>query len=129
MKTQNMIDVDKAGFKIKNTTPSFGKTVLWIHCYLEGEYNQEKKVNFMMAISADPHYCMERHNIWPQEEGGTDLFWFHVFFWRVIAQLAINQPGRSFCFTMNNLNMHKHQMFLGLITRGNNFHFYKFIKN
>ena len=126
---QDMINLDKAGFKIENTNPRFGKTVLWMHCYLEGEYNWEKKVNCMMAICANLHYNMEWHNIWPQEEGGTDLFWVYVFFQRVIAQLAINHPGRSFCFTMDNLNMHKHQMFLGLITRGNNFHFYKFIKN
>jgi hypothetical protein len=63
VRVQDMIDVDEAGFKIENTNPSFGKTVLWLHCYLEGEYNWEKKVNCMMAISADPHYDMEWHNI------------------------------------------------------------------
>ncbi len=80
MTTQDMIDVDEAGFKIENTNPSFGKTVSWLHCYLEGEYNWEKKVNCMMAISTDLHYDMEWHDIWPQEEGGTDLFWVYVFF-------------------------------------------------
>jgi hypothetical protein len=40
-----MIDVDEAGFKIESTNPSFGKTVSWLRCYLEGEYNRDKKVN------------------------------------------------------------------------------------
>jgi hypothetical protein len=59
VRTKDMIDVDEAGFKIENTNPSFCKTVPWLCCYLEGEYNQDKKVNCMMAISADPHYDME----------------------------------------------------------------------
>jgi hypothetical protein len=53
VQTQDMIDVDEAGFKIESTNPSFGKTVSWLRCYLEGEYNRDKKVNCMMAISAD----------------------------------------------------------------------------
>jgi hypothetical protein len=80
VKMQDMINLDKAGFKIENTNPRFGKTVLWMHCYLEGEYNWEKKVNCMMAICADPHYDIEWHNIWPQEEGGTELFCLYAFF-------------------------------------------------
>ena len=52
VRTQDMIDLDEAGFKIESTNPNFGKTVTWMRCYLEGEYNREKKVNCMMAISA-----------------------------------------------------------------------------
>ena len=66
---QDMIDVDEAGFKIESTNPSFGKTVSWLRCYLVGEYNRDKKVNCMMAISADANYNMAWHDIWPQEEG------------------------------------------------------------
>ena len=116
VRTQDMIDLDEAGFKIECTNPKFGKTVTWLRCYLEGEYNREKKVNCMMAISADRNYDMEWHDIWPQEEGGTDLNRVIVFIQRVIAQLAVDYPGRSFCFTMDNLNTHKHPMVLGLIT-------------
>jgi hypothetical protein len=70
----------------------------------------------MMAIPAGTHNYMEWHDIWPQEEGRTDLFWLYVFFQRVTAQLAINHPDRPFCFTMDNLTMNKHPMVLGLIT-------------
>ena len=82
MRTQDMIDLDEAGFKIECTNPKFGKTVTWSRCYLEGEYNREKKVNCMMAISADRNYDMEWHDIWPQEEGGTDLNRVIVFIQR-----------------------------------------------
>jgi hypothetical protein len=70
VRMQEMINIDEVGFKIENTNPSFGKTVLWLHCYLKDEYNWEKKVDCMMAISVDPHYNMEWHNMLPQEEGG-----------------------------------------------------------
>ncbi len=70
----------------------------------------------MMAILADRNYDMEWHDIWPQEEGGTDLYCVYVFIQRVVAQLAADHPGRLFCFTMDNLNTHHHLMVLGLIT-------------
>jgi hypothetical protein len=55
VRMQDMINVDEVGFKIENTNPRLGKTVSWLHCYLEGEYNWDKKVVCMMAISADLH--------------------------------------------------------------------------
>ena len=39
VRTQDIIDIDEVGFKIESTNPSFGKTVLWLRCYLKGEYN------------------------------------------------------------------------------------------
>jgi hypothetical protein len=116
VRTQDIIDVDEAGFKIESTNPSFGKTVSWSRCYLEGEYNRDRKVNCLMGISADRNYNMEWHDVWPQEEGGTDVYRILVFFQRVIARLALDHPGRSFCFTMDNLNSHKNPMVLNLIT-------------
>ncbi len=116
VRTQDMIDVDEAGFKIEHTNPNFGKTVSWLQCYLKGEYNHNKKINCLMAISADRNYNMEWHDVWPQEEGGTDVYRIYIFFQRVIAGLANDHPGRSFCFTMDNLNSHKNPMVLNLIT-------------
>ena len=60
----------------------------------------------MMAISANPNYGMEWHKLWPQEEGGTNLFRMYTFIERIIDQLAIDWPVHSFCFTMDNLNIH-----------------------
>ncbi len=74
MRTQNMINVDKAGFKIENTNPSFSKTVSWLHCYLEGEYN------------ANTHYDMEWHGTISGQEkrAGQICFGFMCFFRRLL---------------------------------------------
>ena len=61
--------MDQAGFKIEAMNPSFGKTVSWLRCDDKGQYNRDRKVNCMMAMSADHHYNMEWHDTWPQEEG------------------------------------------------------------
>ena len=67
------IDMDECGLKIETSNPSLGKCVSWEHCHFEGPLNQERKLNLMMAISANCNYNMEWHKLWPQEEGGTNL--------------------------------------------------------
>lgn len=124
VRTIDMIDMDEAGMKIEATNPKFGKCVSWERCHTEGAYNRDKKLNLMMAIAADPNLDMEWHDIWPQEEGGTNLFRVYVFFERIIDWLDINQPGRSFCFTMDNLNVHHDPVIINLITsRGHRYLF------
>ncbi len=66
----DMIDMDECGLKIENSNPLFGKSVSWEHCHFEGAYDQERKLNLMMAISADPNYDMEWHKLWPQDDVG-----------------------------------------------------------
>ena len=94
--TSDMIDMYECGFKIETSNLSFGKCVLWERCHFEGAYNQERKLNLMMAISADCNYDMEWHELWPQEEDGTNLFRMKTFIERIIDQLAIYWPGCSF---------------------------------
>ena len=79
VRTKDQIDMDEAGFKIESTNPKYGKTVSWLRCYLEGQFNRDKKLNLMMAISADPAYNMEWHDMWPQEEGGLIYIGFTFF--------------------------------------------------
>jgi hypothetical protein len=70
----------------------------------------------MMAISADRNYDMEWHEPWPQEEGGTNLFMMYTFIERIMDQLVIDWPaGCSFCFTMDNLNIHHNPVLLQMI--------------
>jgi hypothetical protein len=67
---------------------------------------------------------MEWHKLWPQEEGGTNLFWMYAFIERIIDQLAIHWPGCSFCFTMDNLNIHHNPVLLQKIaSRGHRYFF------
>ena len=94
-----MVDMDQAGMKTEASNPRYGKTVSWQRCHFEGSYNRDKKLNLMMAVSADPAYDMEWHDCWPQEEGGTNLHRVLDFYDRVMDWLAIDHPGRSFCFT------------------------------
>ena len=78
----------------------------------------------MMAISADQNYDMEWHELWSQEEGGTNLFRMYTFIERIIDQLAIDWPGSSFCFTMDNLNVHHSPVLLQMIAgRGHRYLF------
>ena len=48
-------------------------------------------------------------------EGTTDLYHFYTFMEDLIDWLSIHRPGESYTFTMDNLNVHKHPMVLGLI--------------
>ena len=68
-----------------------------------------------MEISADPQYNMEWHKCWPQEEGGTNLYLVYTLFDRTMDQLDVDRPGRSCCFTMDNLNIHHSQMLLQVV--------------
>lgn len=122
--TRDMIDLDESGMKIEASNPSFGKSVSFHRCHFEGAYNRERKLNLIMAISADPDYDFEWHEHWEQEEGGTNLYRMYTFIEGIINQLAIDRPGRSFCFTMDNLNVHHHPILLDLITsRGHRYLF------
>ena len=119
IRTQDMIDMDQAGFKIEGCNPSFGKTVSCLRCDDEGQYNRDAKLNMMMAISADDAYDMEWHWTWKQEEGGTTIWIVYSFFLQICDQLDIDHPGRRFCFTMDNLNIHHSPIIVTLlISRG-----------
>ena len=96
----------------------------WERCHFDGAYNRDRKLNLIMAVSADPNYDMEWHEYWPQEEGGTNLYRVYTFYERIIDRLDIDQPGRSFCFTMDNLNIHHNPLFLHLLpSRGHRYLF------
>ena len=69
----------------------------------------------MMAMLAHPQHNMERHDCWPQEEEGTNLYRVYTLFDRIMDQLGVDRPGRSFCFTMDNLNIHHSQMLLQVV--------------
>lgn len=124
IRTRDMIDMDEAGFKIEATNPSWGKSVSWSRCHTDGSYNRERKLNCMMGISADSTINMSWHDVWPQCEGGTTLYRVYVFFERIIDWLDAHHPGRVFCFTMDNLNIHSNPIILHLITsRGHRYLF------
>ncbi len=68
--TSDMIDMDACGLKIENSNSLCGKCVSWERCHFEGAYNQERKHDLMMAISADQNYDMEWHKLGHKKRGG-----------------------------------------------------------
>ncbi len=51
------------------------------------------------------------------EGEGLTIFCFYNFIEWTILSLAQNYPSRSFCFTMDNLNIHHNPLILQLITK------------
>ena len=67
-----------------------------------------------MGISGDANNSFSFHRQYTQ--GGTDLWRFYRFMEDFCLFLAEPQfQGKSFCFTMDNLNVHKHPIILNMI--------------
>lgn len=112
--TADIIDIDEARFKLESGDRSYGKVAREFRCNLKGNYKKgDPGTNLIMAISGDSNNPVSFHRLY--SEGGTDLFRFYTFMTELIQFLNTNYPGRSFLFTMDNLNIHKHLLILGLI--------------
>jgi hypothetical protein len=72
-------------------------------------------VSLLMAISGDERagQAFSFHRCFM--EGGTDLWRFFNYTTELCDWLAANCPGRSFVFTMDNLNIHRHPLIDNLI--------------
>jgi len=116
--TSDVIDIDEARFKLESADRSYGKVAREFRCSLRGQYKKgEPGSNLIMAILGDDNNPYSFHQQFT--EGGTDLWRFYCFMSDLIDDLDIHFPNRSFIFTMDNLNIHKHQLILHLIyTRG-----------
>lgn len=93
---------------------SYDKVAREFRCNVRGSYKKgDPGTNLIMAISGDSNNPVSFHRLY--SEGGTDLFRFYTFMSELIEFLDNNFPGRSFLFTMDNLNLHKHFIILDLI--------------
>ena len=112
--TADIIDIDEARFKLESADRSYGKVAREFRCNLKGRYKKgDPGTNLIMAISGDDHNPISFHQQFT--EGGTYLFRFYCFMSDLIDFLEENYPNRSFLFTMDNLNIHKHPIILNLI--------------
>ena len=112
--TANMIDVDEAGFTLESQDRKRGKVTKQRRADARGKYKKGGgRVNLLMGISGDERDPFEFHRMYSQ--GGTNQWRFFCFMEDFIEWLAANRPNESFCFTMDNLNIHKHPMILDLI--------------
>jgi len=102
---RDLIDLDEMGLFLESTKRKYGKTLRGTREDHEGQYNRGIKLNFLAAISGDNDDPMRWHEIWSGE--GTTIGLFVVFMVRILDDLHERHPGRSFCFTMDDLAMHR----------------------
>jgi hypothetical protein len=116
VQTRDILDIDEAGFMVESSNRKFGKVRREFRCDESGPFNRNTKLNLLLCVGADDDDCVTFHDTWVGE--GTTLWRFYSFMHRLITYLAIHHAGRSFCFTMDNLNVHRNQMIEDLIFDG-----------
>ncbi len=85
-------------------------------CGARGKYKKgEGSVSLLMAISGNERagQSFSFHRCYTEE--GTDLWRFFNFMLELCNWLDAHRPGRSFLFTMDNLNIHRHPVIQNLI--------------
>lgn len=101
----DIIDIDETAFKLESSNRKFGYAVRELRCTDTGAYGAGAKVNFLMAISGERvGVGMRWFDCW--QGGGTTLHRFADFIEMILDDLDQLHPGRSFVFTMDNLNVH-----------------------
>ena len=71
-------------------------------------------MNFLAGICGDDANPMRWSETWVGE--GTTVERFVGFIERIVNDLEERRPGHSFCFTMDNLNVHKNAAVVNMIT-------------
>ena len=131
---EDMIDLDEMAVKLESQNRGRGKVVRDKRCDARGKYKKGAgKVSLIMGIGGESTliyipFCIRCISLFSlgsrlnpfsfhrqYDEGGTNLWRFYSFMSDFIDWLAVNRPNRSFCFTMDNLNIHKNPIILNLI--------------
>ena len=100
----DIIELEKISLFLESTNQKYGKTMRGRRAEEDGQFNHAQKMIFLAAISGDDEDPMKWHECWVGE--GTTLERFLDFMLRILDVLDTRYPGRSFCFTMDNLNVH-----------------------
>jgi hypothetical protein len=101
--TEDITDIDEAGFKLEHQKRSYGKTVSALRCDQQRVYGRGKKLNLLLAISGDNVNVMRLSEMW--KDGGTIIERFCDFIRRILDDLAHTIfDDRIFTFTMDNKN-------------------------
>ncbi len=112
---QDVLDLDEMGVKVESGNRKYGKSTTFLRVDNDGAYNRDKKHNLLMCAAGDNTLVTRSwFEMWEGE--GLTIFRFYNFIERIILSLAQTYPGRSFCFTMDNLNIHHNPLVLQLIT-------------
>lgn len=104
----DMIDINEMGLYLETTNRKLGKTIRGMRADNEGNYNRDEKSNILAAMAADGNDAMRWMETWTGE--GTTIIRFLHFICQICDTLEEQHPQRSFCFTIDNLNVHKNAM-------------------
>ena len=69
-----------------------------------GPYQKSEKVSLFWGGSGCPVHPDRWFEIW--NNGGTTIICFYAFIERILQDLGPGVPGRRYCFTMDNLDVH-----------------------
>lgn len=118
----DIIDFDEAVVSTFDAVRTQGKAFLTSRARMIGPFDRDKSTRVILAICGDPNFPFRYSKI--DEASGTNLLDLWVFMNGLIDQLHALAPGRSFCFVMDNLNIHHNAAILQLIVmRGHRFVF------
>lgn len=112
--TDLIIDIDEAGYKLESQDRRRGKVTRERRCDSQGMYKKGvSTINLIMGICGDENDPFEFHQQF--DKGGTGLYRFYCYMRDFIEYLNVNRPGVNYCFTMDNLNIHKNPIITDLI--------------
>jgi len=111
---RDMIDIDKCNLKLESLNRNSGKVVRELRCDAVGKFKKgAASVSLWMAIGCEDQTPFSFHKTFT--EGGTDLWRYYYFIEDLTEFLDEHFPGRLFCFTKDNLNIHKNPMISNMI--------------
>jgi hypothetical protein len=112
--TDDLIDIDECGVYLEVTNRGYGKTYIGQRADEAGIYNRVgEKLNLLLAVSADPNDPRRWSMMWIG--GGTTIERYEEFMNVILDDLNQSHPGRSYCFTKDNLIAHKSPLITGMI--------------
>ena len=118
---RDMVDIDESVLTANEASRKYGKSFRFHRVRYHGPYAREGgSVRVIMGISGDPQLNYRWTEI-DQDRGGTTFAEFYAIIDRISLDLNQRQPGRSFTFIMDNLNIHHNPAISMLLhARGHN---------
>ncbi len=104
--TDNIVGIDEAHYKLTSQDCKYGKSTTNKHVDSKGMYKKgASAITLNLSISESKHNQFAFAQQY--DEDTTDLVQFYTYMCDFIDILAENGPGQSFCFTMDEVNIHK----------------------
>ena len=112
-----MIDLDECGIFVETADRKHGKAYVGVRVKEPGPYSKTEKWNLLLAICGEDGNANNPSRRWRMTwtQGGTTIDKMVDFILQILNDIGVATPGNVYCFTMDNLNSHKHPAVIGLI--------------